>query len=55
MNVTSDSHMSPRSGETEADILNVMMTRYTTAAGVVIVVYDCLLTIGEEVRDRYTC
>jgi hypothetical protein len=41
-------------GETEADILNIMMTRYTTAAGVVILVYDCLLTIGDEVGDRYT-
>ena len=31
-----------------------MITRYTTAAGVVIVVYDYLLTIGDEVRDEHT-
>jgi hypothetical protein len=37
-------------GQAEADLLNVTITRYTTVAAVVLVVYDSLLTIGDEVR-----
>lgn len=55
MNVmTSGPQISPTFGETEADIFNAMMTRYITAAGVVILVYDSLLTIDDEVRERCT-
>ena len=43
------------SSETESDILNGMMTQYTTAAGAVLLVYDCFLTIGDEARARYKC
>lgn len=52
MNITSGPHISPTLGQAEADILHVTMTRYATAAGVVIIVYDYLLTIGDEVRVR---
>jgi len=41
-------------GQTEAAVMNITMTRYTTTAAVVIVVYDYLLTIGDEVRDEHT-
>lgn len=54
MNATSGPHISSTLGEIEADIFNAMMTRYITAAGVVILVYDSLLTIGDEVRYRHT-
>lgn len=50
MNATASPQTSPALGHTEIDILGIMITRYTTVAGVVILLYDCLLTIGDEVR-----
>jgi len=52
MNVTSP-HVSLTLGQAEANILNATMTRYTTVAGVVIIIYDYLLTIGDEVRVEH--
>lgn len=52
MNVTSGPHVSPTFGQAEANTFNATMTRYATAAGVVIILYDYLLTIGDEVRIR---
>ena len=54
MNVTSDSSISSTLSQAGPDILTVTITRYTTAAGVVILIYDCLLTIDDEVSVRYT-
>ena len=41
-------------GQAEIDILNVTITRYIAAVGVVILIYDCLLTIDDEVRAEHT-
>ena len=49
MNTTNGPQTSLPLGQADADVFNITMTRYTTAAGVVILLYDCLLTIGDEV------
>jgi Family of unknown function (DUF6533) len=54
MNATSDHHISRGLSQAEVGVLNVTITRYTIAAGLVVLIYDCLLTIGDEVGIRYT-
>ena len=57
MNATADLHNLQNSltlGKAETDILSITVTRYTTVAGIVIIIYDCLLTIGDEVKIKYT-
>lgn len=54
MNATADLHDLQTSltlGKAETDILSITITRYTTVAGIVIIIYDCLLTIGDEVKN----
>ena len=50
MNATGSPQASLIFGQAETDILNITITRYTTAAAAVILIYDWLLTIGDEVR-----
>jgi hypothetical protein len=54
MNIAGGHHIPLTLGQAEVDILHVTMTRYATAAGVVIIIYDYLLTIGDEV-GRIRC
>ena len=54
VNVMNDSYISPTLGRAGPNILTGMITHYTTVAGVVILIYDCLLTIDDEVSIRYT-
>jgi hypothetical protein len=49
MKVNSTSYRPIDLDQAEAEILNVTITRYIAAAGVVILIYDFLLTIGDEV------
>ena len=49
MNATSGHHLSPMLRQAKDDISNVTITRYATVAGVVIIIYDYLLTIDDEV------
>lgn len=54
MNATADLHDLQTLGRAETDILSITITRYTTVAGIVIIIYDCLLTIGDEVKSERT-
>ena len=55
MNVTSSPFPPLTLGQAEATVLNVTITRYTTAAAVVILLYDWLITLSDEVRVGNTC
>jgi len=54
MNGTCGLQTSLTLGQAETDLLNITITRYTTVAGVVIIIYDFLLTISDEVRVKHT-
>lgn len=52
-----DSTAGPRTnltiGQPETDLKHITITRYTTGAGVVVLLYDSLLTFGDEVRAAH--
>ena len=54
MNVTSGHHVPHMLRQVKDDISNITITRYATVAGVVIIIYDYLLTIDDEVGVRHT-
>jgi len=54
MDATARPQASLMLGQAETDLLNITITRYTTVAGGIIVIYDCLLTVGDEVRVGHT-
>lgn len=40
-------------GQPETDLQHITITRYTTGAGVVVLLYDSFLTFGDEVRAAH--
>ena len=41
-------------GQAGTDLQHITITRYTTAAGMVVLIYDSLLTSSDEVRAAHT-
>lgn len=54
MNATTDLRRHLMMGHAGTDLQHITITRYITAAGLVVLIYDTILTSSDEVRAPHT-